>query len=475
MKYPNPLLIYSAILCFLFSFAGCSNPSEPDQIAETTFNLSHLDYLGEPVDHLGEALRIIHIYADAPSYAWVGDDDEGQACIDDAARAAVVYLRHFELTGNVESAEKAKELLRFVRYMQTSEGLFHNFVWDNTLRKNTTHQNSVADRVNWWAARAVWALGTGARVLAEYDSSFAQLCITSIENIYPHIDAMTSTYPTTKQVNGYTMPTWLINETGSDATSELLLGLNAVYAFTKEAKYESLIHKIGEGIALMQYGASSTAPYGALISWEGGWHGWGNSQTMALAEAGFIEPAKKEADNFYTRMLVDGWMHSFPISNPNNIREFEQIAYATRGVTLGLVRLYQATKNEDYAILAGLAASWFTGNNVANTKMYIPLHGYGYDGIDSPENVNINSGAESTIEALFSILEIENIELSNKWLYASAGEPQSLVLDEKQYRYRSFSVQSNNELETIFLVSKRTENGYLLLTEAEFQDFNNQN
>ncbi len=463
------------LVLLLASGVACNNPSEPDQTIDPTFNLSHLDYLGETMERGGEQFRIIHIYADAPSYAWVGDDDEGQACVDDAARAAVVYLRHFELTGNTESAEKAKELLRFVRYMQTDEGLFYNFVWDNTLRKNTEHENSVADKVNWWAARAVWALGAGARTLAEYDSSFAQLCLTSIEEIYPKIEAMASSYPGTKRINGYEMPTWLIGETGSDATSELLLGLNATYQLTGDEKYEALINKLGEGIALMQYGNSAEAPYGAFISWEGGWHGWGNSQTMALAEAGITEPARKEADNFYTRMLVDGWLHSFPLDNPGNTREFEQIAYATRGVAVGLIRLYEATGNEDYAILAGLAASWFTGNNTANTRMYIPLHGYGYDGIDGSEDVNLNSGAESTIEALYTILEVENHPLSNKWLYASSDGPYSLTLGENQYRYRIYSVNLNGESESIVLVSKRSESGYALLTETEFQEFKNQN
>ncbi|MEO1021444.1 MAG: hypothetical protein AAFW89_02795 [Bacteroidota bacterium] len=463
------------LVLFLISGVACDNPSEPDQSIESTVNLSHLDYLGETMERGGEQFRMIHIYADAPSYAWVGDDDEGQACVDDVARAAVVYLRHFELTGNTESAEKAKELLRFVRYMQTDEGLFYNFVWDNTLRKNTEHENSVADKVNWWAARAVWALGVGARTLAEYDSSFTQLCLTSIEEIYPKIDAMTSSYPNTKRINGYEMPTWLISETGSDASSELLLGLNATHQLTGDMKYKTLINKLGEGIARMQYGNSTEASYGAFISSEGGWHGWGNSQTMALAEAGLIDAAKKEADNFYTRMLVEGWLHSFPLDNPENTREFEQIAYATRGVAVGLIRLYEATKNEDYAILAGLAASWFTGNNVANARMYIPLHGYGYDGIDGPEDVNNNSGAESTIEALFTILEVENHLLSNKWLYASSDGPYSLTLGENLYRYRMYSVTHNGASESIVLISKRSESGYALFTETEFQEFKNQN
>ncbi len=38
--------------------------------------------------------------------------------------------------------------------------------------------------------------------------------------------------------------------------------------------------------------------------------------------------------------------------------------------------------------------------------MYFPKTGICYDGINSKEEINKNSGAESTIEALLSLLEI---------------------------------------------------------------------
>ena len=367
--YKKKTLIVS-ILLGLLVFMSCKENQYKEEPVPSILNLSHLDSLGEVVSYGGENLRIIHIYADAPDYNWVGDDDEGEACVDDAARAAVLYLRHFELTGNEESVEKAKQLLRFVMYMQTEDGLFNNFVWDNSLRKNTTHQNSVANELNWWAGRAAWALGTGARVLAEYDSSFASMCLLSVDRLLPHINGVIDAYPNTNIVNGYEMPTWLISETASDASSELLLGLIAASKVSSNGEYDNAIKKLSEGIAMMQYGNVANAPYGAHISYEGGWHGWGNSQTMALAEASNLESAIIEAENFYPWLLVNGWLHSFELQNPENRRTFEQIAYATRAASVGMIRLYEATNNDDYAIMAGLLASWFNGNNVANTKMY---------------------------------------------------------------------------------------------------------
>tara|TARA_R110000868_G_scaffold396971_4_gene669484 strand:+ start:17534 stop:18985 length:1452 start_codon:yes stop_codon:yes gene_type:complete len=472
--YKKRTLYVSMILCLMI-LASCKESGGKEDPASSILNLSHLDYLSEVVSYGGEDLRIIHIYADAPDYNWVGDDDEGEACVDDAARAAVVYLRHFELTGNEESAEKAKELLRFVMYMQTEDGLFHNFVWDNSLRKNTTHKNSVANEVNWWAGRAVWALGTGARVLAEYDSSFANMSLLSVDKILPHINEVLEAYPKTKIVNGFEMPTWLIGETGSDATSELLLGLVAASKVSSNGKYDDAINKFSEGIAMLQYGDLTNAPYGAHLSWEGGWHGWGNSQTMALAEAGKLESAVIEAENFFPMLLVNGWFHSFDLQNPSNKRDFEQIAYATRAASVGMIRLYEATQNDDYAIMAGLLASWLNGNNVAETKMYNSLHGYGYDGINSENNVNKNSGAESTIEADFTVLEVEQFTLSNKWFYAKSEEPLIWIKDGKSYQYRVFTVNQNQETEKIAVLLNLTDSTSRIITETELNTLLNQN
>jgi len=482
-------LAASGIICMMI-IAGCDtgtkNQDVPSTSSKTTsssstlnspstsssiVNLSHLDHLGEVVNHNGQEVRMIHIYAEAPDYNWVGDPNEGIVCVDDVARAAVVYLRHFEITGDTGSADKAIQLLRFVLNMQTDEGLFFNFVLSNRLDINTTHQNSIANEMNWWAGRAVWALGTGARALAEYDPAFAKICLASVDRALPRINDFLKTYPETRQVSGYPMPTWLVSGTASDASSELLLGLTAASEATSHGNYQDAIDKISEGIALMQYGNLSGAPYGAHISWEGGWHGWGNSQTMALATAGKLESAVFEAEQFYPWLIVNGWLHSFELDDPSNRRYFEQIAYAVRPVSVGLIRLYEGTDNEDYAILAGLAASWFTGNNVAGAQMYDPRHGYGFDGINNADTINMNSGAESTIEALMTILEVEQHPVANKWMYARGDAPKDFEKNGKSYRYRVFSVKNDGSGDKIAVVLNITDAVSGLMDEAELNNF----
>ena len=59
-------------------------------------------------------------------------------------------------------------------------------------------------------------------------------------------------------------------------------------------------------------------------------------------------------------------------------------------------------------ILAGHLAAWFLGANDANKIMYSVTTGRCFDGMQSAASVNINSGAESTIEALLTMENVEN-------------------------------------------------------------------
>jgi hypothetical protein len=86
---------------------------------------------------------------------------------------------------------------------------------------------------------------------------------------------------------------------------------------------------------------------------------------------------------------------------------FPQIAYAMRPMIVGALRLAEISGNPRHAELAGELATWFFGNNPLHAQMYDPKTGRGYDGILSRQEINRNAGAESTIEALFAILEVE--------------------------------------------------------------------
>ena len=70
------------------------------------------------------------------------------------------------------------------------------------------------------------------------------------------------------------------------------------------------------------------------------------------------------------------------------------------------VEAYRLTNQEKYADIAGHLAAWFLGANDAGKIMYSTSTGRCFDGIQS-SNVNLNSGAESTIEALLTMQIVE--------------------------------------------------------------------
>src|SRR4030042_5649487 len=71
-------------------------------------NLTHLDFLVEDIDIAGQPMAITHIYSESPHYEWGDASGEGIACIDDSARAALVYLEDYEHTRDPASLDKAR-------------------------------------------------------------------------------------------------------------------------------------------------------------------------------------------------------------------------------------------------------------------------------------------------------------------------------------------------------------------------------
>ncbi|MCH7773866.1 MAG: hypothetical protein IH784_05610, partial [Bacteroidetes bacterium] len=148
MKKQVLLFIFSSLLLFTFN---CDYRSQEQQNAGSIINTAHLDSLYEEITVADQTIGIIHIYSEYPDYKWVGDTDEGIACIDDAARAVVFYLDHYKFYGNESSLIKAKKLLEFIMHMQADNGFFYNFIFDD-YSINRDHKNSI-NEPNWWSWR----------------------------------------------------------------------------------------------------------------------------------------------------------------------------------------------------------------------------------------------------------------------------------------------------------------------------------
>jgi multiple sugar transport system substrate-binding protein len=150
---------------------------------------------------------------------------------------------------------------------------------------------------------------------------------------------------------------------------------------------------------------------------------------MVLNRPEFARAARREADALWSRFILAGQVPA-EVSRDGTTQWYPQIAYGVGPVVEGFIALAEATGDERYAKVAGLAAGWFFGANPAGVRMYEEQTGRTLDGIDgpSPIKVNRNSGAESTIEALLALQRINTSPEAAEYASYKPAGPLSATL-----------------------------------------------
>lgn len=411
-------------------------PAVLHPLRDQWINLAHLQHLTEVVTWQGEPVALVHIYSEAPDYGWVDASGEGIACVDDVARAALVYLMFYQRTGEPEALRLARAALNFVLYMQADDGEYYNFVLDRQGTINRTGRTSYKSW-NWWAARGQWALASAIPVFREVDPVYAA----RLEEAYLRGEAALARtmgpVGAYNELHGTPVPAWLISN-GSDLSALALLGLAAYYQAQPNSTTRHLLTNLANGIMAYQLGGPGQYPFAAFPSTTTStalWHAWGSHQVHALALAGrllerpdWIAAAQAAADTLYVRLLATDFINEMA---PLPVRG-GQIAYGMQVLTSGFWSLFQATGEERYARYAGLSNAWLFGNNMAGVAMYDPETGRCWDGINGPSafRINRNAGAESTIEALYALLLVGDAPLATAWYQATPEQtPFNLILE----------------------------------------------
>lgn len=383
-------------------------------------NAAHLDALYQKVTIADNTeLGLIHIYSEYPDYRWVKDPIEGVSAIDDAARAAVFYQRQYQSTGSADDLEKVKSLVQFILHQRADNGYFYNFIYpDHSINKE--YKTSVAEP-NWWTWRALWALTQTYPVLAKSDPALAQKVR---ETLFATVDVIYKDFNFTQkseEKEGIAVPEWLPNTAG-DQAAVLLMGLTAAHVLEAKPEIEKMMRSLAAGIMQMQIQDAGSPVNGAFLSWQNLWHGYGNSQAYALLEAGsqlgdrdMIKAAFNELDRFQPWLIKNGLANWFTVQRQGDKvtlteqQKFAQIAYIIRPMVFANIKAWQISRDKIYLQQAVDLALWFFKKNPAQAQMYYPATGIAFDGIDSETNVNKNSGAESTIEALLALQLIESV------------------------------------------------------------------
>jgi hypothetical protein len=416
------------IIIFLIAFLalGCQE-NQPVDSQNSFVNPAHLDHLYEQIELDGTKMAIIHIYSDYPDYKWAWESHEGIACVDDVARAAIFYKKYYLSTGNKMYLQKITELTEFLLYMQADNGYFYNFVLEDNVINKTYKRSIPID--NWWTWRALWALSEVFPTTKSENENLANRIWSSISLT---IDKVLIDYQIEKEfriVEGFNIPLWLPSRGGSDQAATLVLGLINYYKYKEDQQILDLIERLCDGICMMQAGDAKQFPYGAILSWENNWHAWGSVQSYALLEAYqlikkdiYLTTSELEINHFYQFLIKEKYACEIKLKKAGekviklDYKKAPQIAYGIRPMIYACLEAYEVTGDSNYAKQAGKIAGWFFGDNFAQKVMYHPENGICYDGINTDKSINLNSGAESTIEALLALLAIEENPLALKIL-----------------------------------------------------------
>jgi hypothetical protein len=420
-----PVLFFLLAGITFFFCVSCKSKPTKEVAPASIINTAHLDKLYQEIRMGDDTVGIIHIYSEYPDYHMVDDHDEGMACVDDASRAAIFYFLRYRQTDSMPFYHKGKMLVKFILNMQAENGYYYNFIWpDGSINKDGATSKC---EPNWWSWRALWAFGVVTNYLEHDDAALTHRIREQqsklVQNIL-HESAFRST--ATDTAFGITIPTWLPKGSGTDQASIILMGLLIAASQEDESPHRdsivSFIHHFADGIMMMQVHSPDSLQDGAFLSWENLWHAYGNSQSFTLLTVGqelldstMMQNAMYEVDHFYPAYLKAGGLEHFWVKKKDEVisrydtKAFNQIAYGRGPMIWSALQAHALASNSEtkYLDLACQLAMWFFGDNPAHAMMYDPATGRGYDGINSPEAINKNAGAESTIESLLALQALE--------------------------------------------------------------------
>ena len=344
--------------------------------------------------------------------------DQGAFNADDLARAAVVYLRDWRQTGDGTSREHAYELLRGLTYLQTASGpnAGNVVLWqqpDGTLNPSPIIKDArpLRQRTRCTGSpRTVWTLGEGYARFHKADPSFARFLKRRLDLAVAALDRQVlDAYGDHMNVDGRRTPKWLVVD-GADASAEAVLGLASYARVGGTDRARRVMRQLSNGIAEMAGGDARHWPFGGVLPWalsRSDWHAWSSQMPAALASAGRVlgdrhlrRVAARDSFTFDPWMLTSG--------GPDNGRlparaDGAQIAYGADSRVQSLM----ATGGSGGRRMAGLVAAWFFGANASHAPTYDPATGVTFDGVEADGRVNQNSGAESTIHGLLTMLALD--------------------------------------------------------------------
>lgn len=333
------------------------------------------------------------------------------------ADLALLFLEDYLKNQNEKSREYAKNLLNLFVNVQSKNGLYPSGLSDDTENVNGIDVETMNS-----TARCTWALGYGLKIFNDEDKKLSEELIKSLKKTEKYLSEMLENpqtgYGKYLDNNNFSLPLWLPAKR-ADIASHFVIGLCYYYETQENKETKKIITCYCDGICKMQKGSQEDYPFYAHLTTlynVGLWFSENSRQIRALCQAGtllgnseWIESAEREANFFLIHLISSfGPIYGFapgPIITP-------QYSSSAETITTNLIYLYETTNKENYAVMAGVCASWFMGNNHLNKYIYNPKDGSCLKGI-TKEQLLEDDGLESSISAARTFLGINKTPAQN--------------------------------------------------------------
>ena len=305
--------------------------------------------------------------------------------LDDNARALMVASKLYLRYRNVKFLDLIKTYLRYIKFVQSEDGRFYNFV----SKKKIIDDNSWSEDAQ---GRAISTLGflTSIQVLPNELKAEAEQMLLKSLHFVSEIEApraiasvIVGLYYYNKE--NYSKDIVILIRKLADSLVELYKHHSSEdwKWFEQELTYSN--SKIPEAL-FFAYIATQNETYFKI----------------GIESFDFLNSKTFEKEVFVP-IGQNGWY-----KKGGERAYFDQQPVDVSSMVQALVLAYRLTKNPDYERKALAAFHWFLGRNMLNQVVYNERTGGCFDGLDK-NDANLNQGAESTLAYLNARLVVEEL------------------------------------------------------------------